>query len=301
VVVIRSIEALTQVPGPVHLAIGVFDGVHLGHQAVIQAAIDQPDGHAVAVTFDPHPACVLRPDRAPRLLTPTPHKLSIFERLGVPWTLVLDFDDALAATPAEEFVATLRAAARPLGSIAVGDDWKFGQRARGSVSLLRSLGLTVHAVAAVQVDGTTARSTGVRQALEVGDLARAARLLGRPATVFGTVVDGRHLGRTLGFPTANLALENIQLPPDGVYAVRAHINGCVHDGVANLGHRPSVEPKAGQRQLEVHLFDFNQSIYGQNMEVEWVGFLRPERAFPSLDALSAQIARDAAAARARLA
>jgi riboflavin kinase/FMN adenylyltransferase len=231
------------------------------------------------------------------MLTSTRHKLKILERLDVARVLVLPFDEAMAATPAEEFVAGLRSACRPIGSIAVGHDWVFGHRARGSVALLRSMGLTVHAVEAVLVDGATARSTGVREALATGDFTRAARLLGRPPTVLGTVVAGRQLGRKIGFRTANLALENEQLPPHGVYAVRIDLDGQPLTGVANLGLRPSVEIGAMECRLEVHLFDFAEDIYGRELEVEWVAFLRPEHTFPSLEALTAQIAHDAATAR----
>jgi riboflavin kinase/FMN adenylyltransferase len=298
--ILHSISELESVPGPVHLAIGVFDGVHAGHQAVVRTSLQQPGGSAVVVTFDPHPARVLRPDQAPPLLTSTRHKLKLLERLGVGCVLVLAFDNAFAATEAEDFVERLRSACRPLGSVAVGDDWVFGHRARGTVALLRSMGVTVHAVAAVRVDGAAARSTAVREALAGGDLTRAGRLLGRPPTVLGTVVAGRQLGRTLGFPTANLQLENELLPPDGVYAVRVVMDGQPLEGVANLGRRPSVEAAAPTRQLEVHLFDFHDDIYGRELEVEWIAFLRPEARFPSLDALQGQIIKDAAAARALL-
>jgi riboflavin kinase/FMN adenylyltransferase len=297
----RSIDALAGLPGPVHLAIGVFDGVHVGHQAVIRSALKQAGGSCVVVTFDPHPARVLRPDRAPRLLTSTRHKLRILEALGVRHVLVLTFDADFAATSAETFVDRLRSACRPLGSIAVGEDWTFGHGARGSVALLREMGVTVHAIPAVQVDGAAARSTAVREALAAGDFDRAARLLGRPPTVLGTVVAGRQLGRTIGFRTANLALENEHLPPHGVYAVRATLDGRPLPGVANLGLRPSVESGTPEPRLEVHLFDFDRDIYGRQLEVEWVAFLRPEHAFPSLEALTAQITRDAAAAQTRLA
>jgi len=300
VTILRSIPELAGVPGPVHLAIGVFDGVHVGHQAVIRAALDQPDGSAVVMTFDPHPARVLRPERVPPLLTSTRHKLAIFRRFGVRCSLVLPFDDAFARTEAEGFVAQLRAACQPLGSIAVGHDWVFGHRARGTVTLLRSLGLTVHAVPPVSIDGVVARSTGVREAVAVGDFQRARRLLGRPHSVRGEVVRGLQLGRQLGFPTANLALEHELLPPNGVYAVRVRLDETVRPGVANLGLRPSVETGASEPRLEVHLFDFADDLYGRELEVEFVEFLRGEQVFPSLDELTAQIARDAGQARSRL-
>jgi riboflavin kinase/FMN adenylyltransferase len=296
----RTIGDLSAVPGPVHLAIGVLDGVHRGHQAVLRAALDQSPGTAVAVTFDPHPIQVLRPDRAPSLLTSTRHKLSLFERFGIGHALVLGFDAVIAATPAEDFVASLRRACRPLGSIAVGHDWRFGRGAGGSVALLETLGVTVHAVAPVEVDGAVARSTAVRRAVEAGDLAGAVRLLGRPASVLGTVVPGRQLGRTLGFRTANLSLAGELLPPHGVYAVRARWNGHQLTGVANLGLRPSVESGSPEPRLEVHLFDFQEDIYGDELEVEWVAFLRPEQSFPSLEALKDQIGRDVLHARAVL-
>ena len=158
----------------------------------------------------------------------------------------------------------------------------------------------MHAVPPVHVDGVAARSTGLREAVAAGDFGQAARLLGRPSTVLGTVVAGQQLGRRLGFPTANLALENEQLPPNGVYTVRARLGSDTVLGVANLGVRPSVENGEPTRRLEVHLLDFSRDIYGLEMEVEWVECLRPEQAFSSLEALTAQISRDVAMARQRL-
>lgn len=293
---LNSIDELGSLPGPTHLAIGVFDGVHLGHQAVIRSALDQP-GTAVVVTFDPHPSRVLRPDRMPLLLTSTRHKIGILRALAVENLLVIPFDDAFSRISATEFVRLLQSGCRPLGSVAVGSDWTFGHRAAGNVDLLRSLGVTVHAIEAVVIDGEMARSTLVRDAVAAGDFTKASRLLGRPYTVLGRVIAGRKLGRQLGFPTANLALENEQLPPDGVYAVRAALGSRPLSGVANLGLRPSVGMGSTERQLEVHLFDHAEDIYGSDLEIEFVEVLRSERTFPSLEALKEQIARDAAAAR----
>jgi riboflavin kinase / FMN adenylyltransferase len=296
---LHSIDALDDLPGPIHLAIGVFDGVHLGHQAVIRSALAQP-GTIVVVTFDPHPSRVLRPDRTPLMLTSTRHKIDILRTLDVKNLLVIPFDDAFARTSARDFVRRLQSVCHPLGSVAVGSDWTFGHRAAGNVNLLRSLGVTVHAIDPVIIDGEMARSTLVRDAVDAGDFARAARLLGRPYTVLGRVISGRKLGRRLGFPTANLALENEQLPPDGVYAVRATLSSNSLAGVANLGLRPSIDHGQGERRLEVHLFDHEADIYGHDLEVEFVQFLRAEQAFASLDALKEQIARDAATARAAI-
>ncbi len=294
---LHSIAELSEVPGPVHLAIGVFDGVHLGHQAVISRALEQP-GSAVAVTFDPHPASVLRPDAAPRLILSTPHKVQVLRALGVERLLVIPFDGVFARLEPHEFVAALQTACRPLGSVSVGRDWTFGHRAAGNVALLRSLGLTVHAVDPVALDGEVVSSTLIREAVATGQLERAATLLGRAYSVLGTVVVGRQLGRTIGFPTANLALENEPLPPNGVYAVRGRLrDGSVLPGVANLGLRPTVENAAPERRLEAHFFDVDADLYGQTLELEFARVLRGERKFASMDELKAQIALDATAAR----
>ncbi len=298
--VLTAIEDLGTLAGPAHLAIGVFDGVHVGHQAVIREALTQP-GTGVVVTFDPHPMQVLRPERRPLLLTSTRHQIAILRRLGVNHLLVIRFDEAMARCPAEDFVRTLQRACRPLGSIAVGRDWTFGYQARGNVALLESLGITVRAVEPVRVEGEVARSTRVRAAVAAGRFGEAARFLGRPYTVLGRVIEGRRLARQWGYPTANLALENEQLPPDGVYAVRAWCEDQPHPGVANLGLRPSIETGQTDRRLEVHLFDFAGDLYGRDLEIEFLTFLRGEQKFPDLDALRAQIARDAAAAHASFA
>jgi len=168
---LHSIDALDDLPGPVHLAIGVFDGVHLGHQAVIRSALAQP-GTGVVVTFDPHPSRVLRPDRTPLMLTSTRHKINILRTLDVKNLLVIPFDDAFARTSARDFVRRLQSVCHPLGSVAVGSDWTFGHRAAGNVDLLRSLGVTVHAIDPVIIDGEMARSTLVRDAVKAGDIVK---------------------------------------------------------------------------------------------------------------------------------
>jgi len=302
--VLRSIGELTRVRGPVVLSIGVFDGVHLGHQAVLHRALDDAKavgGSAVALTFEPHPLRVLRPDRAPRLLTSTAHKARLIEAEGFPFLLVVPFDAEFAAQPPEIFVRSLASAARPLSQICVGENWAFGAQRAGNVALLRTLGaelaFTVAEVAAVRIDGVTVSSTRIREAVERGDLDVARHLLGRDYTVLGTVEAGAQLGRRIGFPTANLRAHNEQFPPDGVYAVRLLIEGRTWNGVANVGYRPTVATGEVERRLEVHVFDFDGDLYGRDLDVDFVSFLRAEKKFDGVDALRAQIASDAAVAR----
>jgi riboflavin kinase/FMN adenylyltransferase len=300
---LHSLPALTAVPGPVHLAIGFFDGVHAGHQEVIghaRRSAAEDGGTAVVVTFDPHPLKVLRPESAPRLLTSTRHKAKIMERLGAGHLLVIPFSRELAAQEPAAFIAELAAACRPLASITVGKSWAFGKARAGNLATLTALGhslqFSAHGIAPVSVGGEVVSSTRIRTAVECGDFETAATLLAREYSVLGTVKLGRQLGRRLEFPTANLTLESEQLPPIGVYAVRAMLDGRVLPGVANLGHRPTVEGTS-ERHLEVHLFDFAADIYGHDMEVRFAQRLREEVRFESLDELKAQIARDAQRAR----
>ena len=300
----HSIAELSAVPGPVFLAIGVFDGVHLGHQAVIRRALEDAraaNGTAVVVTFDPHPVRVMRPQQAPRLLTSTQHKAQLIERLGVSELLVIPFTPELAALSPEAFVLSLHAACRPLREICVGHTWSFGRDRAGNLELLKTmgdqLGFDEVGLPAVEIDGEVVSSTLVRAAVETGDLQRASRFLGRDFTILGTVVRGDQLGRTIGFPTANLSAHNEQFPPNGVYAVEAVCEGRTLPGVVNIGVRPTIATASGERVLELHLFDFIADIYGQDVEVVFRRFLRPEQKFAGLDALKTQIARDVADAR----
>ena len=302
--IFHSLNGLA-VLGPAYLAIGVFDGVHLGHQAVIGRAVDdsrrEANAAAVVVTFDPHPLRVLRPDGAPRLLTSTRHKFQFFAALGATHCLALPFDTVLARTAPDEFITGLAVASRPLREVCVGFNWSFGRERAGNLDLLTRLGerhaFAVVGLPSVIVDHETVSSTLVRHAVEAGDLGKAAKLLGRPFTILGTVVEGRQLGRELGFPTANLAAHNEQFPPNGVYAVDAEWRGQRYAGVVNLGFRPTVNEPGGERLLELHLFDFDRTIYGDDVEVSFRAFLRPEQKFGSLDELRAQIGCDAVQAR----
>lgn len=302
--VLTTISALASIRGPLHLAIGVFDGVHLGHQAVIRRALEDArsgGGTAVVVTFDPHPVRVLRPEQAPRLLTSTAHKLRLIADLGVRQQLVITFDLAFAATPPEDFIRALAAAARPLREICVGFEWSFGKGRAGNLALLERLGAELSfaevGVPAVEIGGEIVSSTLIRRAVEAGDLVRAARFLGREFTILGTVIEGDRLGRTLGFPTANLSAHNEQYPPNGVYVVEVRRGAQQLSGVVNIGVRPTIKHSSGERLLEVHLFDFDADIYGEDLEITFRKFLRSEQKFPGLEALREQIAWDVKEAR----
>ena len=298
--VLHDLESLRSLPGPVYLAIGIFDGLHRGHRALIeeaQADAQKTGGTAVVMTFEPHPMMFFQRGEPPLRLSSPRHKELLLRRQGVTHLVVLPFEAALAGQTAEEFVGDLRAACHPLGGVVVGADWKFGKGRSGDVALLKRMGgFEVDGIPAVTIGGKPISSTAIRLAVARGDLAFAGEALGRPYAVFGRVVPGRKLGRELGFPTANLETDGFQLPPDGVYAVRVGIGEESYAGVANLGLRPTLPP-GDRRLLEVHLLDFEGELYGQDIEVEFLRFVRGEKKFQSVEELRAQIGRDVAAVR----
>ena len=287
---------------PLHLALGVFDGVHSGHQAVIARAVEaatRDGGLPGVLTFDPHPIRVIAPNKAPTALLETlDHKARVMENLGVQLFIPLHFDLEFARMEASEFIKNLTAA--PVKTIAVGEDWRFGHHRSGDVNFLTqeaaARGFKLEAVAPVMHDGERISSTRIRQAIRDGNLNAAQQMLGRPYAVVGKVITGKQLGRTLGFPTANLATGAAQLPPDGVWAVRAFLqDGRDLAGVANLGMRPTVG--GDSHSLEVHLLDFSGDLYGQELEIRFQKHLRPEIQFPSVEALRLQIQQDTDDAR----
>jgi riboflavin kinase/FMN adenylyltransferase len=264
-------------------------------------------GTAVVMTFDRHPASVVRPDRAPKLLTLNESKIALLDRMEVPALLLLEFDPELASVPAEEFIASLVAASHPLKMICVGSQWSFGKGGRGTIALLEQVGrekgnkgFSVIQIDPVEVQGTAISSTRIRNAITSGDFAEAKACLGRSFLLEGRVVKGAGLGATIGFPTANLDVEGMQLPPDGVYAVRVTTEGLRLSGVCNIGMRPTVDIDTTKRTLEVHLFDFSRDFVGKEFSVEFVKFLRTEQKFSGLDKLREQISRDCLEARAIL-
>jgi riboflavin kinase/FMN adenylyltransferase len=302
--VLHSISDLARLRGPLFLAIGVFDGVHLGHQAVIStstAHAKAADGTPVVVTFDPHPEKLLRPETAPHLLTATEHKIALIRELGVAHLLVIPFDKTFAATDPEQFVSELVRHAQPLREICVGHEWAFGRGRSGNLGLLKRLGaeagFDVIGIAPVTVAGAVVSSTAIRQAVAAGDFSRAARMLGRDYTIVGTVVRGDSLGKKIGSPTANLSAHSEQFPPDGVYLAQAKIDNQTYPGLVNLGVRPTVTSGKSKRVLEIYLLDFNREIYGAEVEVRFISYLRPEQKFAGVDELRQQIARDVEQAR----
>jgi riboflavin kinase/FMN adenylyltransferase len=302
--ILRSIPELERLHGSLFLAIGVFDGVHRGHQAVISTSADHAatsNGTPVVVTFDPHPEKVLRPQAAPHLLSATQHKIALIRALGVEHLLIITFDKQFAATEPEDFVQKLVIHSKPLREICVGHEWSFGKNRRGNLDLLKKLGakfnFDVVGIPPVKINGAVVSSTAIRQAIEKGDLAKAAEMLGREYTILGTVTRGDNLGKKIGFPTANLSAHSEQFPPNGVYVAEARIDGELYRGVINLGIRPTVSSGKSERVLEIHLFDFNRDIYGHEVEVRFLKFLRPEKKFANLDALVQQIRQDVEQAR----
>jgi len=303
--ILRSIPELSRLGGPLFLAIGVFDGVHRGHQAVISTSAEHAqsaNGTPVVVTFNPHPMKILRPGEAPHLLTATQHKIKLIRALGVQHLLVIKFDKTFAATAPEDFVQQLVTQSKPLREICVGHEWSFGKGRRGNLALLRKLGtqfdFNVVGIPAVTLgNGELVSSTAIRHAIEAGDLAKAAEMLGRDYTILGTVVRGENLGKKIGFPTANLSAHSEQFPPNGVYFAQATLNGATYPGVVNLGYRPTVSTSKTERVLEIHLLDFDHEIYGKDVEVRFIRYLRPEQKFENVDALVRQIELDVQQAR----
>jgi len=302
--ILHSISDLSSLSGPLFLAIGVFDGVHRGHQAVISTSARHAhaaDGTPVVVTFDPHPAKVLRPNDAPHLLTARQHKFDLIRALGAAHLLVVEFNREFASTSPEIFVEQLAAHSKPLREICVGHEWSFGRNRAGNLGLLKKLGAELHfhviGIPPVMVDGHVVSSTAIRNALQEGNFDAAEKMLGRPYSIVGTVVGGDQLGKKLGFPTSNLSAHSEQFPPNGVYLAEAWLEGVLYHGVVNVGVRPTVARGEPRRTIEIHLLDFHRDIYEETLEVRFLQYLRPEKKFPGVDALVRQIEADVEQAR----
>lgn len=280
---------------PLALAIGNFDGVHLGHQALLQQLIKTAQARNLApavLTFEPHPREFFSPQNAPARLTSLREKLEWFVDAGVHTAYICHFNQAFSALSSDTFMYDILRDAMHAKAILVGDDFRFGAGRKGGVADFVAAGFELVSLPQVELDGVRVSSTGVRNALASGDLEQAARLLGRPYSISGKVVHGAKRGRQLGFPTANVHMRHERPALTGVYAVK--LDG--YNGVANLGVRPTVAG-ALRLSLEVHLLDFEGDLYGRHVHVSFLKKLRDEKKFPDFDALKQQIAQDAAAAR----
>lgn len=297
--VIENLRDPGQRRGKVCVAIGFFDGVHLGHQQIIRQTISdagQHEGTALIVTFDRHPNTVVAPDRAPQLIYPLSKKLQVIDSLGVDIGFLIHFDKAFSERSGEEFVRTLVREAGQVRSICVGANFVFGHKRSGNVELLRKLGselnFTVHGLSAVALDGKAVSSTRIRQAVAGGQLDAASQMLGRAYALAGKVTAGDKLGRQLGFPTANIDVRGLMLPPAGVYAAQARTGGALHRAVVNIGLRPTLQNSQPTLRVEAHLLDYAGNLYEQELELIFVDKLRDEKKFASLADLRDQIARD---------
>lgn len=288
------------------VALGNFDGFHRGHQAVVaQAAVRaRAEGRPLIVaTFDPHPVRFFRPDTAPFRLTTIDQRAGLFAAAGADAMLVFRFDAELAAVGPEAFVDDWLVGRAGAAAIVTGEDFTFAKGRAGTVALLAEIaarhGVSAETVAAVGDGEGAISSSRIRAALIAGDCDTATRLLTRPFAIRGVVQHGDKLGRELGYPTANMALDDYLRPAYGIYAVRGRLaDGRVLDGAANLGVRPSFDPP--KELLEPYFFDFSGELYGQALEVELISFIRPERKFDGLEALKVQMAADCDVARALL-
>ena len=301
---LSHMSKLRQRKRPICLAVGFFDGVHLGHQNVLRQTIEEArriGGEAWAMTFDPHPLKVLNPVAAPRILTATPHKLQLLKKFGLDGCLLIPFTRSFSSIRANAFLKQLERDIPTLTTIFMGHDWRFGYKGQGDYTLLsdwakRHGGISVHQIEAVRRDGLPISSTRIRNAILEGKLSEATSLLGRPYSILGTVKHGNHIGGEIGYPTANLDPHNEAHPPTGIYAVQAIINCEAFPGIVNFGVHPTVAP-ARNPLVEVHLFDTRRDLYGRRLEVYFLRRLRNEKKFPDLEALIHQIRQDNIKAR----
>jgi riboflavin kinase/FMN adenylyltransferase len=300
--IVRGYQSVPESARGAVLAIGNFDGVHRGHQALLAAAVQEARRErrpAGVLMFEPHPRAFFQPDKPHFRLTSLPLKLKLLERYGLDLAVVLAFNQSLASLPAEAFIERVLVAGLGVRHVVVGYDFHFGKGRGGDPEMLRKAGerhgFGVTVVAQVAEAGEVFSSSGVRAELALGDVAGAAEMLGHWWRVAGTVVSGARRGAGLGYPTANIALDPGTALAHGIYAVRVYIGSEAYQGTAYLGTRPTFDE--GAPVLEVFLFDFDGDLYGRILEVEFIDFIRADRRFPDAEALKAQMDQDCAQAR----
>ncbi len=294
--IIRDLKLLSRHPYPV-VTLGNFDGVHLGHRAILKATMDRAraaGGTAFAITFEPHPEKFLFPDRAPRLILVPEDKLEFLRLSGLDGVIVFDFTRELSLVPPREFVRDYLLDRIGAREVVIGHSVNFGHKRAGNAAVMvelgRELGFDTAVVGPVKVAGMEVSSTKIRELISTGDMRGAAKLLGRYHFLHGPVVHGRERGRTIGFPTANIQSETECIPPDGVYATRVVLEDGAFASITNIGMRPTFNEDA--RSVEAHIFDFNRDIYGQRVKLELIERIRGEKKFESAEALRKQIAMD---------
>lgn len=295
---LRSLAELSRFKKPLSIALGVFDGVHLGHQSVIRESVwraREIDGEAVILTFHPHPAKILRPEAAPPLLTTEQQDYELFSVSNVDVCVILDFTKELSFCPAVEFLDQIRRSAPRLHTLVVGPNWHFGHHREGNFKLLKSWAakqkIQAIEVPPLKIKRTTVSSTMIRKQLMAGDIMGANEKLGRPYQIVGRIVHGSRLGTHIGFPTANLDVENELIPALGVYAARALVEGEVFAAAVNIGIRPTVS-EIEEIKVEAYLLDFSGDLYGCHMRLDFLSRIRDERRFKDVDDLKNQIALD---------
>ena len=279
-------------------AIGVFDGVHKGHQKILKKAVSVASAlsmKALVITFHPHPRRIIDPDSKINFLTTTAHKSGLIKKIGVDFLLDLKFTRKLAEMKAEDFVRNVLMGKLNIKALVVGKNFLFGRGGEGNFRLLKNMGkrygFNVFGIEPLRIKGIQVSSTKIRKAIEKGDLATASLMLGRPVSVLGTVVKGRKIGRRLGFPTANINPHHEAIPPGGVYAVDAKVRGKKYMGVLNIGIRPTFDLKK-EPSIELYIFKFKRDIYGKDVEVIFRYKIRDEKRFASSEALKDQIKKD---------
>lgn len=287
------------------VTVGVFDGLHIGHQAVIQRVLTQAEKFKLAsfvLTFDPPPLAFLAPEKCPPTLTTLPKKIEILEQLGVDAVVFARFDAYLQQMSPDAFVRQVLLQRLNARQVIIGYDWQFGKGRSGNAEALKQLGnrhqFGVTIVGPVQLRGKPVHSTRVREAIAASHLDLTVELLGRRYSIMGEVVKGQGRGRQIGFPTANIDAGNQMLPPSGVYAIQVKLERCLFDGILNMGTRPTFDEE--KFQIESHLFDFERMIYGKKIEIFFIEKIRDEQRFPNPEMLVAQIKQDVAAAKAIL-
>ncbi len=304
--IINHIEEVhPQYPNPV-IAIGVFDGVHRGHQELIRRAVRRAravKGTAVVLTFWPHPVQVLKPEIHLPLLTSLPHRLQLIEALGVDLCVIIPFTRAFSQLSPQQFIEKYLIKRFKPKDIFVGYDFRFGKNRTGDMKIFRAMGkdhgFHVTTIEAIKGQQSVISSTHIRELIATGQLRRAGQLLGRPVSLMGVVVRGDARGKTLGFPTANINPSFEVLPPSGVYVVNVKVGKIIYHGMANVGRRPSFHKGNGRINIEVHIFNFHKMIYGQSILIEFLRKIRDEKAFNSKEQLIEQLHKDEKKARHR--